>query len=77
MSKLTNKPEPLETETLEFDYEIQEEDYVFVIGPDGKLKSVMLPDEELTFNPPEEIKKIMDIYNVADLDYLSEPRILH
>lgn len=77
MSKLTNKPELLETETLEFDYDIQEEDYVFVIGPDGKLKSVMLPDEELTFNPPEEIKKIMDIYNVADLDYLSEPRILH
>lgn len=77
MSKLTNKPEPVENETLEFDYEIQEEDYVFVIGPDGKLKSVMLPDEELTFNPPEEVKKIMDIYNVADLDYLSEPRILH
>lgn len=77
MSKLTDKEQPAENETLDFDYDIQEEDYVFVIGPDGKLKSVMLPDEELTFNPPEQIKKIMDIYNVADLDYLSEPRVLH
>ena len=25
----------------------------------------------------EEIKKIMAIYNVTDLDFLSEPRVLH
>lgn len=77
MSKLNKEQNIQFDDPLDFTDDIQDEDYVFVIGPDGNLKSVMLPDEEITFNPPEEIKKIMAIYNVSDLDFLSEPRVLH
>ena len=40
--------------------DFEEGDYGFIIGPDGELKSIMLP-EDLFEDPPSEIKKILKI----------------
>lgn len=78
MSKLTKQQEELEVTDLFDDEEMSDDDYVFVIGPNGELKSVLLPDnEELSFNPPEQIKQMLAVYDIADIDQFLEPRVLH
>ena len=78
MSKLTKQQEELEVTDLFDDEEMSDDDYVFVIGPNGELKSLLLPDNEtLTFDPPEQIKRMLEIYNIADIDQFLEPRVLH
>lgn len=76
MSKFTKTQEINDSQDY-IDDDIQDDDYVFVVRADGTLKSVLLPDEENTFNPPEEIKKILAVYNIMDVDELSEPKVLH
>ena len=60
-------------EELEFDElyetEISEEDYGFIVGPDGKLKSVMLP-ESIPFKQPKTIQRIFKIFGISDADAL-------
>lgn len=53
-----------------YETDIEDEDYGFIIGPDGKLKSVFLPDH-FEFDPPKEIQKILKIFgikNIYDID---------
>lgn len=63
-----------EVEDLEFD-DFNSDDYGFILGPDGKLKSIMYP-EDLMENPPSKIRKILKILGIADLHQL-DPRTLH
>lgn len=51
------------------------DDFGFIIGPDGELKSVMYP-EHLMEDPPEEIKMILQIFGIDSIDTL-ENRTLH
>lgn len=51
------------------------DDYGFVIGPDGFLKSVMYP-ENLMEEPPEEIYRILKIFGFTGLEELT-PRTVH
>lgn len=55
--------------------EFSEDDFGFVIGPDGELKSIMYP-EKLMDDPPEEIKMILQIFGIDNLETL-ESRTLH
>lgn len=77
MSKLPKDVDLDQDDLMDYAPDIQDEDYVFIIGPDGNLKSVMLPLDENAFETPDQVKKIMEIYNVTDLDLLCEPRVLH
>ena len=59
----------------EDDEELGEEDYGFIIGPDGELKTLMFP-ENLMGDPPNSIKRILKIFKIENLHHL-EPRTLH
>ena len=48
----------------------------FVIGPDGKLKSVFLPLEN-AFVPPKNIQKILKMYGITDIDNLGGDVTIH
>lgn len=52
-----------------------EGDFGFVIGADGELKSIMIP-EELMDDPPKEVQKILKIFGIKNIHQL-EPRTLH
>lgn len=58
------------------DIDLQDEDYCFVIGPDGKLKSVFLPAENV-FIPPKNIQKILKMYGITDIDNLGGNATIH
>lgn len=50
-------------------------DFGFVIGANGELKSIMIP-EELMDDPPKEVKRILKIFGIKNIHQL-EPRTLH
>jgi hypothetical protein len=56
-------------------YEYDDQDYGFIISPDGELKSIMFP-EDLMENPPTEIKKILKIFGIKNINDLT-PKTLH
>ncbi len=76
MSKIT-KTQETESSHEFFEDDIQDDDYVFVIRADGTLKTVMLPHDEVTFDTPDEVKKILSVYDILDVAELSEPIVLH
>ena len=49
-----------------FDEEITNEDYGFVLGPDGELKSVFMPLDY--FEVPEKVREIFKSFGIADPD---------
>jgi hypothetical protein len=55
-------------EEIELD-EIGDEDYGFIIGPDGELKHLFTPDEFL-LDPPPVVKKILAILGIKDVNLL-------
>lgn len=71
----TNK-EQLEASEEEKDYEeFDESDYAFVISPEGELKSIMFPEDSMD-DPPKEIKRILKIFGIKDLNEIG-PRTIH
>lgn len=75
MSKVTRE---LEEEIDEFlnDVNWEDEDYAFIIGPDGKLKSVLLPEVGV-FTAPKNVQKILKIFGVRDIDDIDNDATLH
>ena len=69
-----NTTSAVEVEDLEDD-EYDPSDYGFIISADGELKSIMYP-EDLMGEPPEEIKLIMKIFGIPDIETM-ENRTLH
>jgi hypothetical protein len=51
------------------------DDFGFIIGPDGELKTLMIP-EHLMDDPPEEVKIILELFGIDDIHDL-ENRKLH
>ena len=45
------------------------DDYGFILGPDGDLKSFMMP-EHLMKDPPEEVKMILSMFGIDDINEL-------
>lgn len=74
MSQENLDNEDILEETDEQD-EWEEGDYGFIIGPDGELKTMMLP-EDLMDDPPIEIKKILKIFGIKNIHQI-EPRTIH
>ena len=66
---MTKLAEELAFEDGLYDTDISNEDYGFIFGPDGELKSVFLP-ENLPFNTPENIQKIFEIFGITDPEQL-------
>jgi hypothetical protein len=59
-----------------YDTEISDEDYGFILGPDGNLKSVFLP-ETLPFKTPKNIAKILKMFGITDPEQLNDNTTLH
>lgn len=56
-----------------YDTEIGEDDYGFVLGPDGELKSVFLPPD--ITKVPKKVKRLLKIFGVHDIDQLDNPTL--
>jgi hypothetical protein len=57
----------------EYDEEVSgygPDDFGFILGPNGELKSFMLP-EHMMDNPPEEVLAILSIFGVDDIHELT------
>jgi hypothetical protein len=67
MSKLS---EELAIEDGLYDTEIEDEDYGIILGPNGELKSVFLPDN-MPFEVPDKLAKIFAILGYTDPDQLT------
>jgi hypothetical protein len=50
--------------------DIGDEDYGFILGPNGELKSVFLPDV-VPFKPPKNISKIFKLFGIRDPEQLA------
>jgi hypothetical protein len=62
-------------EEFEEEEEYSKDDFGFIIGPDGELKSIMYP-VHLMEDPPEEIKIILQLFGIEDFQTL-ERKTLH
>jgi hypothetical protein len=51
------------------DQDIGAEDYGFILGPDGELKSLFLPDV-LPFKQPKNVYKILKMFGIRDPEQL-------
>lgn len=65
----------VEIEEFEETEDISKDDFAFVIGPDGNLKTFMIP-EHLMDDPPEEVSIILSLFGIDDIHEL-ENRVLH
>jgi hypothetical protein len=65
----------VEIEEFEETEDVGKDDFAFVLGPDGDLKTFMIP-EHLMEDPPEEVKLILSLFGIEDIHEL-ENRILH
>ena len=60
--------EPVELDDQEtFDTDIGDEDYGFVIGPDGELKHIFTP-KDFELDPPPIVKKILMLLGIDDIN---------
>lgn len=59
-----------------YDTEIGDEDYGFILGPDGELKSVFTP-EKPPFTTPESVLKILSMFGITDIGSMEDGPTLH
>lgn len=57
----------LDQDDLEALEEIGDEDYGFIIGPDGELKHLFTPNE-FELDPPPVVKKILKLLGIDDIN---------
>ena len=55
---------------------VTDEDYGFVLGPDGELKAIFLPDG-FEIDPPPVVKKILKVLGVKDINSAVKTDIIH
>jgi len=65
----------VEIEEYDEDNEMERDDFAFVIGPDGDLKSMIIP-EHLMNDPPEEVKMILEMFGIDSIHDLNN-KLLH
>lgn len=71
----TNPNADFIVEEVETEDELSADDFGFIIGPDGELKSMMIP-EHLMDDPPEEVLLILKLFGIDDIHSL-ESRTIH
>ena len=54
----------LEADVLD---DVTEEDYVFIVSPDGNLKSIVLPQNFTNSSMTDSIKSLIKSFGVSDL----------
>jgi hypothetical protein len=68
MSKLAQEQESTIDDI--FNEEITEDDYGFIVGPDGELKAVFLP-ESAPFKTNKKIQRVCRIFGITDPEQLT------
>ena len=68
---MTKLSEELAIEDGLYDTEIEDDDYGIILGPNGELKSVFLPDD-MTFELPEKLARIFEILGYTDPEQLTQ-----
>ncbi len=68
--------DPSLNENDELDGSLAPDDYVFIIGADGKMKSVIFPAEE-TFEYSSDLLKVFKAIGVDNPDSLLEIPVIH
>jgi hypothetical protein len=68
---MTKLSEELAIEDGLYDTEIEDDDYGIILGPNGELKSVFLPDA-MPFELPEKLAKIFEILGYTDPEALTQ-----
>ena len=59
-----------------YDQEISDDDYGFIVGPDGELKSVFTPVTP-QLETPENVLKILKIFGINDPDQIDCDYSIH
>jgi hypothetical protein len=72
---MSNNVVSVEIEEYQEDDKYSADDFGFVIGPDGSLKSVMYP-EHLMEDPPQEIQAILSVFGLNSFNDLGS-KTLH
>jgi Mg/Co/Ni transporter MgtE len=70
MPNNNNIDEVEDLQNEDFD-DFDDNDYAFIVGENGKLKSVVYP-EELMDEPPKQIKQILKIFGIKNIEDLEE-----
>ena len=66
---MSNNLATVEIEEYQEEDEMHHDDFGFIIGPDGSLKSVMYP-EHLMEDPPQEIQAILSVFGIDSFNDL-------
>lgn len=75
MSKTSTQVDTSDLEVInELDW--GDDDYAFIIGADGELKSVILP-ENAVFAAPKKVQKILKMFGINDIDDIDNDATLH
>jgi hypothetical protein len=74
MSKITAGTADGEVEM--YDTDLDDTDYCFILGSDGELKSVVLP-EVVPFKAPKNIAKILKMFGINDISDIDQDATLH
>lgn len=74
---MTKLSEQMAFEEELYDTDIGDEDYGFIFGPDGELKSIFLP-EHVPFKTPKNVQKILKMFGITDAQQITgENTTLH
>ena len=65
----------IEIEEFEETEDFGKDDFGFILGPNGEIKTFMIPEHLMT-EPPEEVKMILSIFGIDDINDL-ENKLLH
>jgi len=68
---MTKLSEELAIEDGLYDTEIEDDDYGIILGPNGELKSVFLPNS-MPFELPEKLAQIFEILGYTDPESLTQ-----
>jgi hypothetical protein len=60
----------------QYDDDISDDDYVFILGSDGELKQVILP-ENVPFKAPKNVNKILKVFGVHDVSNIDLDATMH
>jgi hypothetical protein len=60
----------------QYDDDIADDDYVFVLGPDGELKQIILP-ETVPFKAPKNITKVLKVFGIHDIGNIDLDATMH
>jgi hypothetical protein len=59
-----------------YDTDISDEDYGFILGPDGELKALFLPDV-VPFKAPKTVAKILKVLGIQDISNVDGTEPIH